>query len=262
MTVEELTTRLAAAPRTAGLFLDFDGTLCEIVEDPAASRMTEGLEPVLAALAAALGSVAVVSGRPATFLAERAAVPGVRLLGLYGLEEWRDGARVARPEAARWQGAVDRATARLAEALAGDEGVHVEEKGLGVAVHWRNAPDRSRAGQRVAALMRDLAGSTGLSREPGKLVEELRPPVAWDKGSAVRAVTDERGLEPVVYVGDDLGDLAAFDAVREAGGFAVAVDHGPETPAALRDAADVILPGPAAVAAWLGRLREVVSRRR
>lgn len=261
MDADELTARLAADPARAGLFLDFDGTLCDIVEDPATSRMTEGVAPVLADLAAHLGSLAVVSGRPASFLAERAPIPGVRLLGLYGLEEWRDGARVPRPEAARWQGAVDEATARLVESLAGTDGVNVEVKGLGVAVHWRNAADRDRARRRVAALVADIAESTGLAREPGKLVEELRPPVEWDKGSAVRAVTAEDDLDPIAYVGDDLGDLAAFEAVRDAGGFAVAVEHGPETPTELRQAADVTLLGPAAVALWLGGLRDAITSR-
>lgn len=256
MSAEDLLARLAAEPARTGLFLDFDGTLCDIVADPAASRMTEGLEPVLADLAAHLGAVAIVSGRPVTFLAQRAAVPGVRLLGLYGLEEWRDGAPVPRPEAAGWQEAVDHASAHLQAALADEEGVRVEDKGLAVAVHWRNAPDPAAAERRVTRLTAELAEATGLAHEPGKLVDELRPPVEWDKGAAVRAVVSEQALAPLAYLGDDLGDLAAFEAVRDAEGFAVAVDHGAETPAALRTAADVLLDGPAEVARWLTRLRD------
>ena len=57
-----------------------------------------------------------------------------------------------------------------------------------------------------------------------------------------------------IYVGDDLGDLAAFGAVRAAGGITIAVEHGEETPAALRDAADIVLDGTDGVAAWLHTL--------
>lgn len=254
MTADELTARLAADPASSGVFLDFDGTLAPIVPDPSASRLPEELRPVLAGLAGRLGLVAIVSGRPAAFLLDRVPVPGVRLLGLYGLEEALDGEVHPRPEAAEWQPAVRDAVRRLRVALDGLEGVRLEDKGLSVAVHWRHAPDRDLAAREVGLLMASLAPDTGLVREPGKLVEELRPPVEWDKGAAVTALIDELGLEAVCYLGDDLGDLPAFAAVREHGGVAVGVTHGAETPAALPEVVDVLLEADAGVSAWLRSL--------
>lgn len=248
--------RLAADPGRTALFLDFDGTLAPIVDDPAASRMPDAVGATVEALADRLGVVALVSGRPASFLAERAQVTGPRRLGLYGLEEWRDGRAVARPEAARWQHEVDEATAQLRRALADLEGVTIEDKGLSVAVHWRNAPDRAAAEQAVTVAMQRTAEATGLAREPGKLVDELRPAVAWDKGFAVGAVVDEVGATAVAYVGDDLGDVAAFRVVKELGGWGVAVDHGEETPEEVVRAADLVVAGTAGVAELLATLRE------
>jgi trehalose 6-phosphate phosphatase len=256
MSTAELIDALCADRDTAGLFLDFDGTLTPIVKDPTQSRLPDALAPAIGDLARGLAVVAVVSGRPAEFLGERVRVDGVRLLGLYGLEEWRDGAAVARAEAAAWQGAVDEAKEHLAAGLAALDGVHIEDKGLSVAVHWRNAPHHEHAARAVATAVAAVAADTGLAREPGKLVEELRPPVDWDKGAAVRAVTAEVGLRSVAYVGDDLGDLSAFAAVRALGGVAVAVDHGAETPQAVRDGADLVLDGPTAVAALLAELSD------
>lgn len=255
---EELLERLAAAPARTALLLDFDGTLTPIVADPTTSRLPAGLADVLAGLAGRLARVAIISGRPVAFLAEQAAVPGVRLLGLYGLESWTDGTREVHPDAARWQDAVDRARARLAEAAGSLPGVWVEDKGLSVAVHWRRAQDPDAAEAAVTGLADRLAADTGLHAEPGKLVAELRPPVAWDKGAAVEALLAEldAGLDAatVAYIGDDRGDLPAFRAVRAAGGVAVAVDHGPETPEQVRAAADLVLDGPEAVADLLTRL--------
>lgn len=248
-----------ADPSRAGLFLDFDGTLAPIVANPADSAMTPDLAPVLSDLAERLGLLAVVSGRPAAFLAARAGVRGVRLLGLYGLQEYVDGTVRARPEAAAWEAAVDDARDLLAARLAGLRGVTLEDKGLAVAVHWRNAADRGSAGRAVERLVRDVAAATGLAREPGKLVEELRPPVAWDKGAGVSALTRELGLETVAYVGDDRGDLAAFAAVRRLGGLAVAVDAGDETPAEVLEAADLLLHGTEGVAVWLTDLRDALA---
>jgi trehalose 6-phosphate phosphatase len=246
---------LASAVEQAGLFCDFDGTLAPIVADPATSRLPAAAAPLLIALAARLRVVALVSGRPADFLAARAALEGVRLLGLYGLEEWNDGHAVARPEAASWAGVVRAVRDRLPGLVGHLSGVQVEDKGLSVAVHWRNAAERARAEVEVAGVVRALAGETGLHREPGKLVEELRPPVAWDKGSAVRAVAADAGLTRLAYIGDDRGDLAAFAAVRALGGVGVAVAHGDETPPEVIDAADVAVDGHAGVLALLTGLR-------
>jgi trehalose 6-phosphate phosphatase len=253
---EEAMDRLVAAGSRAGLYIDFDGTLAPIVPDPTAARMPPELAPVLADLSGALGLLAVVSGRPAGFLAEHVTVPGVRLLGLYGLEEWVDGRALVRAEAAEWAPVVREAVAELAAATAGD-GIYVEDKGLSVALHWRNADDRDESGRQVALLVEAVTARTGLVIEPGKLVAELRPPVDWDKGATVRALAAEAGLSTGVYVGDDRGDLVAFHAVRAIGGMSVAVTGGvTETPPELLAAADVVLDGPPAVRAWLDGLRE------
>jgi trehalose 6-phosphate phosphatase len=253
--VDALVAALASEPARSGLCLDLDGTLAPIVSEPGAVRLPAMLGPVLADLANSLGAVAIVSGRPASFLARRARVEGVRLLGLYGLEEWRDGAVVAHPEAVRWRGAVARARARLGVLGREVAGVTIEDKGLSVAVHWRNATDRREAERAVTGLVGEVARSTGLAVAPGKLVAELRPPVGWDKGSAVRALVAGASLARVAYAGDDLGDLPAFAAARELGGWAVAVDQGSETPPGLLEAADVVLDGPPGVTAFLERLR-------
>lgn len=241
------------APR-AGVLLDFDGTLAPIVADPPESAMTPEGAVALDALAGRLRLTAVISGRPAAFLASRVTTPGVRLLGLYGLEEWDGGRARARAEAAPWEPVAAQAFRNLAAELAVQDGIYVEEKGLSVAVHWRNAPDREAAAAVVATATAAEAARTGLAREPGKLVEELRPPVDWDKGATVAALSESAGLAAVVYVGDDLGDVPAFRAAQARGGLALAVDHGAETPAEVLAAADGVLTGVGAVAEWLGRL--------
>ena len=83
--------RLAAHAQTAAVCLDFDGTLAPIVDDPNEARPLTGAVELLGDLAAWFAAVALVSGRPADYLAKHAAVPGLRYLGLYGLQEIRDG---------------------------------------------------------------------------------------------------------------------------------------------------------------------------
>jgi trehalose 6-phosphate phosphatase len=90
---------LAEAPATSGLVLDFDGVLSPIIDDPAASELPTRVSASLIQLAAALGLLAIISGRPVEFLADRVPIPGVQLLGSYGIEQLRDGMRRIDPDA-------------------------------------------------------------------------------------------------------------------------------------------------------------------
>jgi trehalose 6-phosphate phosphatase len=251
---------LAVDPGRSGLVLDFDGTLAPIVAAPTASALPDRVAASLGRLASRLGLVAIISGRPAAFLAERIGLPGVPLLGSYGMEQFRDGVRRIDPAAEQWLGQVQTAAATLREQLAGSAGIRVEEKSVSVAVHWRQAPDHAAAAEQVRRVTAGLAAELGLRLEPGKLVEELRPPIDVDKGSAVRALlAAQPGLTAFAYGGDDLGDIPGLRAAREAGGYALVVDHGQETDPRLLELADETFHGTEAFADWLGRLADRVD---
>jgi trehalose 6-phosphate phosphatase len=251
---DALTAALAADPARAALVLDFDGVLARIGDDPAASALEPGTAAVLAELAQHLGVVAVLSGRPLAFLRQRVDVRGVALHGSYGVQ-WREGDedRVLE-EVGRWQPAVDTAAGALRAAFGDTDGVHVEDKGIAVAVHWRRAPEQEQA---VAAVVAELVAGTGLRAEPGKLVVELRPPLEQDKGTALRRIA--AGLGTVVYAGDDRGDLPALRVARELGGHAVVVEHGRETAPELLEVAEVVLQGTDEVTLWLTGLRDALT---
>lgn len=241
---------LVADPERAGLVLDFDGVLSPIVDDPSSSALLPGTAELLASLARRLRLVALLSGRPADFLAERAGAAGVVLLGSYGVQEHRDGGTTLLPAVARWVPVVTGARAALEAGVAGMPGVLVEDKELAVAVHWRRSPDPGPTGRAVADLVAAVAGSTGLAVEPGKLVLELRPPVGEDKGTALHRLAAENDLRVIAYAGDDRGDLPAFAAVRELGGHALVVE-GPGTAPEVAAVPGVHLDGPDDVAGWL-----------
>jgi len=244
---------LAAAPGAAALFLDYDGTLAPIVDDPAAARPEPGTAELLGEMAARLGLVAVVSGRPGAFLARMLGPPpGVHLVGLYGLEAiGPDGSARTRPDVERWRPVVASVTDRLREAS--PPSVRVEPKGLTVTLHWRGAPEGAAWAAESAAAE---ARRTGLVLQPGRLAVELRPPVALDKGSVVAEMG--RGFAAVACFGDDLGDLPAFAALDglAAGGAEVArvVVADRETAPEVLAAADVVVEGTGAAQVLLRRL--------
>ncbi|MCU4186899.1 trehalose-phosphatase [Acidiferrimicrobium sp. IK] len=219
--------------------------MAPIVDDPDAAEALPGSAEVLSALAARLALVAVVSGRPASYLTRHLPdARGVVLAGLYGLERVVDGRVVESDEARRWRPVVAEVADRAErEAPAG---VTVERKGSSVALHVRTAPQHAGWIERFAE---HAAGGSGLVAHPGRMSVELRPPTGGDKGSVVEELG--ASLSRVAFLGDDRGDLPAFAALERlrAGGvttLAVAVDS-TEAPAELLAAADVVAAGPAAV---------------
>jgi trehalose 6-phosphate phosphatase len=254
--VAEHAARLAERAGEVALCLDFDGTLSPIVDDPQAARPLPGIVELLGPLAARFAAVALVSGRPAAYLAEHAAAPGVRYLGLYGLQEIHDGQVQVDPrlEAARPAVVAAHEDLKIHPAVQAS-GAWLEDKEYAVAVHTRRVADPDRWAAPIDAAAREIADRHGLEVVPGKLVWELRPAVRSDKGDAVRRVVAESAAREVVVVGDDLGDLAAFAAVAGLAaegrdGLRVAV-RSAEAPPALLAEADLVVDGPPGVLDFL-----------
>ncbi|MCQ6553951.1 trehalose-phosphatase [Streptomyces sp. C10-9-1] len=251
-------------PAETVVALDFDGTLAEIVPDPEQARAHERVVPALARLAPKVASVAVVTGRPAGVAVRYggfAGVPGLDhlvVLGHYGAERW-DAATgtVTGPAAHPGVAAARAGLPGVLEAAGVRQGAWIEEKGRAVAVHTRRADDPQGAFDALREPMAALASRHGLVLEPGRMVLELRPP-GMDKGVALDAHVRRAGAGAVLYAGDDLGDLAAFAAVgklRSDGVPGLLVCSGSEVPE-LAERADLVLPGPPAVADLLAALAE------
>ncbi|HET6809500.1 MAG TPA: trehalose-phosphatase [Acidimicrobiales bacterium] len=248
---------LRADPARTCLITDFDGTLSPIVDDYTEARPLPGAVETLLRLCGAYGRVAVVSGRPAAFLAERLAVPpplppALRVSGLYGLESLDEqGAVRVVPAAEEWREPVETAAGR-AEASA-PRGVRVERKGLSVTLHWRRHPEVERWARGFASATAD---GLGLAVHGARRSLELRPPLDVDKGTAVSELAS--GFTAACYLGDDVGDLPAFaalDDLRGAGARTVKiVATSDEVAPEMLAAADLVLDGPEAALAFLAEL--------
>lgn len=236
-----------AAPERAGIFTDFDGTLAPIVPRPDDAKPQRGAGPVLTRLARRYAVVAIVTGRAAADVARRLRAPGVRIVGVHGLEE-KFGRRVrAMPDAEAARRTVEDAAVVLERRLSSHEGVHVERKGLGLAVHYRGAPDPFAAEATVSEIVSVVAQGAGLAAHGGRRVIELRPLLPADKGTALAGIARDAGIEAAMFCGDDIGDLVAMRAVRSFGVSCVVGVASAESPPELREAADLIVDGPADV---------------
>ncbi|OBH59850.1 trehalose-phosphatase [Mycobacterium sp. E2479] len=248
------------ADRRPAVFFDFDGTLSDIVDDPDSARPVAGATEALVNLAARC-PVAVLSGRDLADVTNRVGVPGLWYAGSHGFELTApDGTHHQNDDAATAIPVLEQAAGQLRDQLGAIAGVVVEHKRFGVAVHYRNA-DRDRVGE-VLAAVRAAGRRDELRVTTGREVIELRPDLDWDKGKTLRWVLDHLhdagsvALTPV-YLGDDITDEDAFDAVR-ADGVPILVRHGDDGDRAT--AALYALDGPARASEFTARLADQLSR--
>lgn len=220
---EKVAPRLASAPFLLALF-DFDGTLAPIVERPEEAFLPTPVRRLLAELVRCpLLQIGVISGRSLRDVKSRVGLEGISYTGNHGLEIEGPGFHFVHPLAGASRPLLEEAKRRLTEIATAFPGAIVEDKGLTLAFHVRPLPEELRAQAKVKAeeALAPFFASGRLWKVEGKLVLEARPPVAWDKGCAVRFLTERiraRGIEPLVlYAGDDETDEAAFAAVGDEG---------------------------------------------
>ncbi len=241
----------------ATVLMDFDGTLVDIVGDPAAAKPADDIEATLAGLAEQC-PVAILSGRDLDDLRSRVAVDGLWYAGSHGFELLApDGSRHVHDAGPDAEQALIRAADELGRRLLhAVPGTLVEHKRYAVAVHHRNVAADAVPG--VVSAVHDVARQVGLRVTTGRKVTELRPDVDWDKGRAVQWILDRIGTPAMpIYLGDDLTDEDAFDAVSGAG-LAIVVRHNENGDR--HTAAQFAVAGPARVREFLDRLAVRLGR--
>jgi trehalose 6-phosphate phosphatase len=255
----------AAAETVVGL--DFDGTLAPIVEDPAEAHIHPDAGSVLAGLATHVRAIAVVTGRPARQALDLGGLEQVGnaigdagkelyLFGQYGNERWSStNRRIISP---RPPAGLATFTAELPRVLRSHhaEDAHIEEKGLAVAVHTRRLTDPDRAFEELLPVLEERAARYDLVVEPGRQVIEVRSP-GMHKGVAVETLAEELDAGGFVFIGDDLGDVEAFEAVAALAGTGVAtllVCSASDEESALVERSDVLVNGPDGVLDLLRQL--------
>jgi len=233
-----LLVRLVEEPGRAAVLLDVDGVLAPIVPVPSEAAVPPETRDELLRLHRRYALVACISGRSGADARRVVGLDELVYVGEHGLE--------LVPEAAAW-------SERLQGFAATVDWEDVERKPLTISFHYRRAPDEREALAMLEAVAA-RARHEGLVARFGRKVLELRPPVGAHKGTAVAQLLGERSLGRALYAGDDTTDLDAFQAVQALElGVRVAVASA-EGPPELREAADIVVGGPAELLQLLRRL--------
>jgi trehalose 6-phosphate phosphatase len=229
--------RLSAEPGRAAILLDVDGVLAPIKPRPEDAYVLPEARREIERLVSRYALVACISGRTGADAKRMVGVDGVVYVGSHGLE--------LEPEAAQWADRI--------RAFAQGVDWPVEDKGLTVSFHYREAEDEEEALDYLREVA-DQARAAGLTPRFGRKVLELRPPIEAHKGTAVERLLGERGLTRALYAGDDTTDVDAFDALADLElGVRIAVSSD-EAPDELIERADVVVDSPAELVELLHQL--------
>ena len=255
-----VTERLGARLRgPLAVFLDYDGTLTPIVDDPDDALLSDGMRSAITDLASTT-LVAIVSGRDLEDVRDKVAIEGLAYAGSHGFD-------IRHPDGSSEQLAVDALEALdaaehdLEDRVAEVPGARVERKRFAIAVHDRAVDDEQQR-QRLADIVAEVGEAhDGLRSTGGKRIHELRPDIDWDKGRAIEMLLAELDAEDriPIYVGDDLTDEDGFRAVVARDGVAVVVRGEDDERLTLADAA---LETPADTERFLTELAELSRQQR
>lgn len=248
-------------PKRCALFCDVDGTLAPVVARADDAMVPVDVSRTLGRLSARLGLVACVSGRGAADAKRLVGVGGVVYAGAHGAELLNPatGEVERTEELEQWREPVREFVDGLdAQALRRD-GVRLEDKDFIQALHWRGADDDETAEQLVREV-ETAALDRGFEIHRGRKVLEVRPPVTFNKGLVVMRLIKQSAVEHAAYVGDDLTDIDAFDALQQlhaSGDLETALCVGvasEEEPERLVERTDLMVAGPTGVAEFLSSI--------
>lgn len=227
-------------------FLDVDGTLIAFADSPDAIHVDDVLLGLITRLYRACGgALALVSGRALADLDRRLDGMRIPMAGQHGLE-LRDAQGQVRTHTDTPSAALNELKHRLSTLVASHQGLLLEDKGLALAVHYRQAPHLASYIHRQMNLWLADSGLP-LQLQKGRYVLELKPAIQ-DKGTAIATFMQRvpfLGRLPV-FIGDDVTDEHGFEMVNRLGGHSIKVGKG-QTCARWR------LPDVAAVRVWLAK---------
>ena len=215
---EEIIVRISG--KTPVIFLDYDGTLTPIVNDPDKAILSGNAREVLRRLARNY-SVAVISGRDIKDIQKMVGIETIVYVGCHGFDIVdQEGKSRALSKGEHFLDTLDNAERDLRLAVEKFEGARVERKRFTITVHYRLMDENN-----ITELERDfnevLYRYPQLRKTGGKKVFEMRPDIEWDKGKAVRYILNKlcsNGTTLVpIYIGDDITDEDAFRTINDTG---------------------------------------------
>lgn len=201
---------------STAIITDIDGTISEIAPIPEDAYVDDSIRKELVNLKEKFKLVGVVSGRSALNAREMVGVEGLLYVGNHGLEFLKDDELHMLPEVKKYLPKIRETCSSLESSdLSRLNGLRFEDKGICFCIHYRLSDDPENARRKILKNLQDDPQCNELKISEGRRIVELKPPVSCDKGTILENIIEEYNLEKVIYLGDDITDLDAFNKLKE-----------------------------------------------
>lgn len=220
------------------VFLDYDGTLSPIVDDPEVAFMTDKMRTVVHEIGCCFPT-SIISGRSREKVYDFVQLDNIYYAGSHGMDimaplqplrirDWKHHANavdqkgnklVIYQPANKYVPEINQIQKSLKEKTAAIKGVKIEDNKYCMSIHFRNVSDED-LGTLEEKVKSVLEEHPHFQLTRGKKVLEIRPPIDWDKGHALEYILDSLGLASSsdvlpIYIGDDTSDEDAFELIHQ-----------------------------------------------
>jgi trehalose-phosphatase len=213
--------KLECGPRGFFLFLDFDGTLVPIQNDPTKCVLSPKIKGQLEAIAlSGKACMAILTGRTVSDVRDRVNIQDVYYGGNHGIEISGPRVNYTHPDALSGKHIIDKVCRKIEQEIGNIEGAFIEKKKFGFTLHYRmaNKEDKALIKRTFYKIISESPDPQAFSVLRGKKVLELVPRIQWDKGkAALFLLQSQKNNYLPLYVGDDITDEKAFEVLRERG---------------------------------------------
>ncbi len=202
-------------PSTA-IVTDIDGTISKIAPTPEEAVVTNSMRKEILKLNKKFQLVAVISGRTVLNAREMVGVEGLLYVGNHGLEYLKDDNLSMYPEVEKYLPLIQKTVQKLKNGdLSHINGLIFEDKGICYSIHYRLSNDSENAREKILNTLRNDPQCNKLKISEGRQLVELKPPVSCDKGTMLNNIIEKYNLQKIVYLGDDITDLDAFNKLKK-----------------------------------------------
>ena len=196
---------------------DIDGTISKIVLDPDEATISQIMKATLKKLVNKFQLVGIVTGRNVRNAKEMLEVEGLLYIGSHGLEYLKDDEIYIEPEVEEYLPLIQKVAQNIQteEELCNIKNILFQEKGLCFTVHYRKCEDPEGTRRKILDAINELEGLEKFKITEGRKVVEIRPKIGHDKGTILEKLLFENALEKIIYLGDDVTDVDAFNKLKE-----------------------------------------------
>lgn len=203
--------------KKTAVITDIDGTISKIVLDPYEATVSQIMKDTLKKLVNKFQLVGIVTGRNVRNAKEMLEVEGLLYIGSHGLEYLKDDEIHIEPEVEEYLPIIQKVAQNLQneEELYNIKNILFQEKGLCFTVHYRKCEDPEETHRKILEAINEMEGIEKFKITEGRKAVEIRPKSGHDKGTILEKLIFENKVEKIIYLGDDVTDVDAFNKLKE-----------------------------------------------